>query len=60
MRMFPETNVRVKGESLTGLVLHGMSGRGTEGMALVVDTKRVLDAWPVGREILCEINPLLA
>lgn len=47
-----------KGESLTGLVLHGMSGGGTEGMALVVDTKPVLDAWPVGREILCEINPL--
>ena len=60
MRMFPETNVSVKGESLTGLVLHGMSGGRTEGIALVVDMKPVLDAGPVGREILCEINPLLA
>jgi hypothetical protein len=58
--MFPEINVRVKGDSLTGLVLYGMSGGGTEGIVLLVDTIPLLNAWPAGREILCEIKPLLA
>ena len=37
-----------KRESLAGLVLHRMSGGGTEGIALFVDTKPLFDAWPVG------------
>ena len=52
MHMFPETNISINGESMTGLVLHRVSGGGTEGIALVADTKPVLDAWPVAREIV--------
>ena len=46
MRMFPEINARVKGQSPTGLVVHGMSGGGTEGIALCVDTIPLLNASP--------------